>query len=99
MEFLDNPSPVIIWIFLHLSQMLNILAQYPDLSNITDSLLAHREIEALKNVLAVRMNLGDPDFVDIKDVLKDMLSKDFAAELRKNILDNTTFGPSHYGGK
>ncbi|KAI3451101.1 hypothetical protein Pfo_007766 [Paulownia fortunei] len=82
-----------------MSLILNILAQYQDLSNVSDALLTHREIEALKNAFAVRMNLGDPDFVNIKDVLKDMLSEEFAAELRKTIFDNTTFNPSHYGGR
>ncbi|XP_011090593.1 gamma-glutamyltranspeptidase 1 isoform X3 [Sesamum indicum] len=82
-----------------MSLMLNILAQYKDLSDIPDSLMTHREIESLKNAFAVRMNLGDPDYVDIKNVMKDMLSKDFAARLRKSIFDNTTFNASHYGGR
>ncbi|PIN05719.1 Gamma-glutamyltransferase [Handroanthus impetiginosus] len=82
-----------------MSLILNILAQYQNLSDISDALLTHREIEALKNALVVRMNLGDPDFVDVKSVLKDMLSEKFAAELRKTILDNTTFNSSHYGGR
>ncbi|KAL0284530.1 UNVERIFIED_CONTAM: Glutathione hydrolase 1 [Sesamum angustifolium] len=56
-------------------------------------------IESLKNAFAVRMNLGDPDYVNIKNVVKDMLSKDFAAGLRKSIFDNTTFNASHYGGR
>ncbi|KAL0349888.1 UNVERIFIED_CONTAM: Glutathione hydrolase 1 [Sesamum radiatum] len=82
-----------------MSLMLNILAQYKDLSDIPDSLMTHREIESLKNAFAVRMNLGDPDYVNIKNVVKDMLSKDFAAGLRKSIFDNTTFNASHYGGR
>ncbi|KAK6125761.1 hypothetical protein DH2020_040501 [Rehmannia glutinosa] len=82
-----------------LSLILNILAQYEYSSNISDSLMTHRKIEALKNAFAVRMNLGDPDFVDVKNVMKDMLSQEFAAELRKTIFDNTTFNSSHYGGR
>lgn len=45
------------------------------------------------------MNLGDPDFVNITSVLSDMLSPKFAKELKKDINDNKTFGPSHYGGR
>ncbi|KAK6150465.1 hypothetical protein DH2020_015397 [Rehmannia glutinosa] len=82
-----------------LSLILNILAQYEYSSNISDCLMTHRKIEALKNAFAVRMNLGDPDFVDVKNVMKDMLSQEFAAELRKAIFDNTTFNSSHYGGR
>ncbi|KAH6803868.1 gamma-glutamyl transpeptidase 1 [Perilla frutescens var. frutescens] len=80
--------------------ILNILAQYKEddsLSDISSSLMIHREIEALKNAFAVRMSLGDPDFVDVQDVLKDMLSEEFAAKLRRSIFDNTTFNSSHYG--
>ncbi|KAF3440194.1 hypothetical protein FNV43_RR18475 [Rhamnella rubrinervis] len=57
------------------------------------------EIEALKHAFAVKMNLGDPDFVDVSKVLSDMLSPKFAKELKKTIYDNMTFDPGHYGGR
>nr|XP_015890908.2 glutathione hydrolase 1-like isoform X1 [Ziziphus jujuba var. spinosa]XP_024932390.2 glutathione hydrolase 1-like isoform X1 [Ziziphus jujuba var. spinosa] len=79
--------------------LLNILAQYGNLSGVSDSLQIHRQIEALKHVFAVRMNLGDPDFVDVSKVLSDMLSPKFAEELKKTIYDNMTFPPNHYGGR
>jgi len=59
----------------------------------------HRTIEAFKHMFALRMNLGDPEFVNVTNVLSDMLSPKFAAELRKTIYDNMTFDPSHYGVK
>jgi gamma-glutamyltranspeptidase/glutathione hydrolase/leukotriene-C4 hydrolase len=49
--------------------------------------------------MAVKMNLGDPDFVDVSEVVSDMLSPKFAAELKRTIFDNTTFSPKHYGGR
>nr|GMC98872.1 gamma-glutamyltranspeptidase 1-like [Ipomoea batatas] len=79
--------------------ILNILSQYGFSPNISPALQIHREIEALKHAFAVRMSLGDPDFVDLKNVLADMLSPKFAAELKKTIYDNTTFNASHYGGR
>ena len=79
--------------------MLNILSQYGFPSGISGSLGVHRQIEALKHAFAVRMNLGDPDFVNTTKVLSDMLSTKFAKELRKTINDNKTFDSSHYGGK
>ncbi|KAK7281054.1 hypothetical protein RIF29_08710 [Crotalaria pallida] len=79
--------------------LLNILAQYELPSGLLGSLGIHREIEALKHVFAVRMNLGDPDFVNITAVLSDMLSPKFAKVLKKDINDNKTYDPSHYGGK
>ena len=45
------------------------------------------------------MNLGDPDFVNVSTVLSDMLSPKFAEKLRKDINDNKTFDPGHYGGR
>lgn len=79
--------------------MLNILAQYGSPSGVSGPLGIHRLIESLKHVAAVRMNLGDPEFVNVSKVLSDMLSPKFAGELRKTIFDNMTFDPSHYGGK
>lgn len=79
--------------------MLNILSQYGIPSGASGSLGIHREIEALKHAFAVRMNLGDPDFVDVSKVLSDMLSLKFAKELKKTINDNKTFDPGHYGGR
>ncbi|CAN6716955.1 unnamed protein product [Malus baccata var. baccata] len=79
--------------------MLNILSQYGNASGVPDPLWIHREIESLKHVFAVRMNLGDPEFVNVTKVLADMLSPKFAKELKKTIYDNMTFDPSHYGGR
>ncbi|MED6175655.1 Gamma-glutamyltranspeptidase 1 [Stylosanthes scabra] len=79
--------------------LLNILAQYELPSGLSGSLGYHREIEALKHVFSVRMNLGDPDFVNITAVLSDMLSPKFAKLLKNDINDNRTFGPDHYGGR
>lgn len=80
-------------------QVLNILASYGVPSAAYGIVGLHRTIEAFKHMFALRMNLGDPEFVNITNVLSDMLSPKFAAELRKTIYDNMTFDPSHYGGK
>ncbi|KAK7281053.1 hypothetical protein RIF29_08708 [Crotalaria pallida] len=79
--------------------LLNILAQYELPSGLLGSIGIHREIEALKHVFAVRMNLGDPDFVNITAVLSDLLSPKFAKKLKKDINDNKTYDLNHYGGK
>ncbi|XP_010531409.1 PREDICTED: gamma-glutamyltranspeptidase 1-like [Tarenaya hassleriana] len=79
--------------------ILNILAQYGVPSGVSGSLGVHRLVEALKHAFAVRMNLGDPDFVDVTKVVSDMMSPKFAQELKKTINDNRTFDPSHYGGR
>ncbi|XP_009603063.1 glutathione hydrolase 1-like [Nicotiana tomentosiformis] len=79
--------------------MLNILAQYGIPMEGPSPLLIHRQIEALKHAFALKMNLGDPDFINIKSVIDDMLSTEFAKQLKKTIYDNMTFNPNHYGGK
>jgi len=53
-------------------------------------------IEAMKHMLAVRMNLGDPAFVNISSTVSDMLSPSFAKEIQRKIFDNTTFPPEYY---
>ncbi|KAG8383470.1 hypothetical protein BUALT_Bualt04G0016600 [Buddleja alternifolia] len=54
--------------------ILKILDQY-GISRGSDKLKLHRTIEALKYALAMRMELGDPDFVDIKNTLVEELNK------------------------
>lgn len=79
--------------------ILNILAQYRIPSGVSGSLGLHRFIESLKHMMAIRMNLGDPDFVNVSQVLSEMLSPKFAEDLKKKIYDNMTFDPSYYGPK
>nr|BAQ21913.1 gamma-glutamyl transpeptidase [Allium sativum] len=79
--------------------ILNILAQYGIPSGVSGSLGLHRFIESLKHMMAIRMNLGDPEFVNVSQVLSEMLSPKFAEDLKKRIYDNMTFDPSYYGPK
>lgn len=79
--------------------MLNILSNYKLPEDINGSLGVHRELEALKHAFAVRVNLGDPDFVNVRDVLADMVSHKFARALFKTIHDNNTLDPKMYGGR
>ncbi|KAI3967470.1 hypothetical protein MKX01_012280 [Papaver californicum] len=81
---------------LGLSLVLNILNSYGSLDFIKGSLGLHRFIEALKHMFAIRMNLGDPKFVNITKYEADMVSPSFAAKLRQKILDNTTFSSEYY---
>lgn len=46
-------------------------------------------------MFAVRMNLGDPKFENVSDIVSDMLSPSFGKQIQQKILDNTTF-PSEY---
>ncbi|CAG7873395.1 unnamed protein product [Brassica rapa] len=79
--------------------VLNILSQYGVPSGVSGPLGVHRLVKALKHAFAIRMNLGDPDFVDVTKVVSDMLSPEFAKDLKKKISDERTFKPKHYGAK
>lgn len=80
-------------------QVLNILSKYEISSGVSGPLEVHRLVEALKHAFAVRMNLGDPDFVDVSKVVSDMMSPKFALGLKSKIKDRKTFDPRYYGGK
>ncbi|KAM3321154.1 glutathione hydrolase 3 isoform X1 [Capsicum chacoense] len=81
---------------LAISMILKILEDYESSNASKGSLGLHRMIEAMKHMLAIRMNLGDPDFVNISSTVTDMLSTSFAKEIRRKIFDNTTFPPEYY---
>ncbi|CAI9100491.1 OLC1v1037606C1 [Oldenlandia corymbosa var. corymbosa] len=79
-----------------MSLVLNILNSYGSSEAAKGSLGLHRMIEALKFMFALRMNLGDPDFVNISKTISEMLSPEFAKGIRERIFDNTTFPPEYY---
>ncbi|CAL9191122.1 glutathione hydrolase 3-like isoform X1 [Musa acuminata AAA Group] len=81
---------------LGMSLVLNILGSYESLDAVKGLLGLHRLIEAFKHMFALRMNLGDPDFVKINQYVTDMLSPFFAKKIQQKIVDNTTFEPSYY---
>jgi len=83
--------------FIVCEQVLNILDSYGDPDAARGNLGLHRLIEALRFMFAVRMNLGDPNFVEnIDDTISKMLSPSFAKEIQQLIFDNTTFPPEYY---
>ncbi|GAA0184449.1 protease [Lithospermum erythrorhizon] len=81
---------------LGLALVLNILDSYGRSDAATSHLVLHRLIEALKHMIAIRMDLGDPNFVDISKTAADMLSPSFAKLIQQKIFDNTTFPPGYY---
>ncbi|KAJ6682551.1 GAMMA GLUTAMYL TRANSPEPTIDASE [Salix koriyanagi] len=64
--------------------ILNILAQYGVPEGISGPLGFHRLIESLKHAFAVRMRLGDPDFVDVAQVVSDMISPKICTGVEEN---------------
>ncbi|KAM1727318.1 hypothetical protein PS2_017577 [Malus domestica] len=81
---------------LGLSMVLNIFNSYGTTDAANGDLGLHRLIEALKHMFAIRMNLGDPAFVDTREYTSAMLSPSFAKKIRQKIFDNTTFPPEYY---
>ncbi|KAL4194431.1 hypothetical protein AMTRI_Chr05g68670 [Amborella trichopoda] len=70
--------------------VLNILARYGELSG---PLGLHRMVEALKEMFAMRMGLGDPDFEDVEPVVDVVLADLVARYLKNRIDDNTAHDP------
>ncbi|KAL5653961.1 hypothetical protein ACJX0J_033280, partial [Zea mays] len=81
---------------LGMALILNILQGYSSLEFLKELLGIHRVIESIKHMLAIRMDLGDPDFVDVTSDVAEMLSTTFADKVRQRIVDNTTFPPGYY---
>lgn len=81
---------------LGMALILNILQGYSSLEFLKELLGIHRVIESIKHMLAIRMDLGDPDFVDVTGDVAEMLSTTFADKVRQRIVDNTTFPPGYY---
>ncbi|KAJ8435970.1 LOW QUALITY PROTEIN: hypothetical protein Cgig2_004227 [Carnegiea gigantea] len=81
---------------LGISLILNVLSNYGSASALQGSLGLHRLSEGMKHMFAIRMNLGDPDFVDIAQYMSNMTSPSFAKKIWQRIYDNTTFPPGYY---
>lgn len=77
---------------------LKIMEGYSDVGNPANlNLTTHRLDESMRFAYGMRAELGDPLFVKGMDKFQEeMLSEATAAEIRKKIFDNSTFGVSYY---
>lgn len=57
---------------------------------------SHLLIEAMKFAYAGRMQLGDPNYVDIENILKKLKDPNWAEEISHKISKDTTHPPSYY---
>lgn len=86
-----------------LSMILNILKGYnftqDSRKDLNSSILTyHRIIEAFKFAYAYRALLGDKDYWDVREVVKNMTSGEYGDYLRHKIYDNRTFQNYTYYG-
>jgi len=81
-----------------LALILNILNDMVPHEN--DVTTYQRITEAFKYGYGKRTQLGDPHFVDISELIKQLTSKDYAEDVRKNISDSRTWqDATHYGAE
>ncbi|KAI9474176.1 MAG: nucleophile aminohydrolase [Benjaminiella poitrasii] len=79
-----------------LLSILNMLEGYPLGDRSQD---VHRLVETFKFAYALRTELGDPDAIHHPERIQEMISKDYAAQLRHRITDNSTHDPLYYHPK
>lgn len=58
----------------------------------------HRLVEAMKHAFAIRLSLGDPDFVDTTGPIAALLDKGYMGNLRNLTSDSTVLPLDDYGG-
>ncbi|KAF8466699.1 gamma-glutamyltranspeptidase [Kalaharituber pfeilii] len=80
-----------------LIEALNI-ADLLNVTNPSDPATIHRVIEIMKWLSAGRTELGDPADTEVgnQDRVQELMTKDYAAAVRQNITDNTTYPWPHY---
>ncbi|VVB11187.1 unnamed protein product [Arabis nemorensis] len=82
------------------AMVMNVLKKYKKVKDTDENLCLHRVIEAMKHMLAARMDLADPAFVNgTYNVVENLLSKSYAERIQKKISDYTTFPPEYYLNK
>jgi gamma-glutamyltranspeptidase/glutathione hydrolase/leukotriene-C4 hydrolase len=64
-----------------------------------NDLYTHRLVEGMKHAFGLRMNLGDPDFVDVHEVMAAMVNDTYIDGLRGHCSDTDVLPQKWYGGK
>ena len=82
-----------------LAGIVNFMEGYLQPASSVGHLYDHRLVEAMKHAFAIRLSLGDPDFVDTTGPVGALLNKTYMAELRGLTRDEQVLGVNEYGGK
>lgn len=99
--FVPNTAAVLVPSIVNVLKEFRFNGSNCDGTNINETILTHhRIVEAFKHVFAVRSRLGDPDYVDVDEIVNHMLSPEFAQKVVAKIDDTKTFfDPEKYSAK
>lgn len=68
-----------------LLSILNLIERFQFKVDGLNGLNVHRLVEAFKFGYAFRTEMGDPDFIDNKERMQQLMTKDFAADIRQRM--------------
>ncbi|KAB0792868.1 hypothetical protein PPYR_14827 [Photinus pyralis] len=81
-----------------LTFILNVLNGYLDETDINKVENWQKIVETFKYAYAKRSEMGDTDFVDVRELMRNLTSQEYAKAIREKItVDRTFYTPDHYG--
>ena len=94
---IPNTAAVLIPSILNIVKKFNFNVSSFDDEIINKTVLTHhRIVEAFKHVIAVRSQLGDPDFIDVKRIVAHLISHEYSQKVADRIDDTKTFSEPKY---
>ncbi|CAG0890582.1 unnamed protein product [Darwinula stevensoni] len=93
-------SGAILAFILNILDTFNVSTSHESMTYPEQITLYHRMVEAFKWAYARRTELGDPDFANMTELVRNLTSETYAMDIAQQINDNQTYNdPEHYGAE